>query len=200
MIDVAIVVGHSSRDPGAVAADGITEHEWCGDLASRLHMACLSRGIRSAVYRRPDLPYRDAMGVLARGLNAAALRLVIELHFNALDKTRSGSCALHWPGSVRGQVAAAALSRAASEAIRIRDLGAIAQARSWAQSRFENGRPVPAGPPLYVLQWTRAPAVIVESHFGDNAGDHMAATSARDGGVLPGALADAAGRVLQCWV
>src|SRR5690606_28623408 len=107
----------------------------------------------------------------------------------------------HWPGSARGLEAARRLSAAVAGAIGLRDRGAVAQARSWngPATVGPDGVPVPGGPPLYLLQLTRAPAVIVESFFGSNERDTELATAARDDGRLPRAMAHAVADILAEW-
>lgn len=186
MIDIAIVVGHTHAAPGARGADGTHEHTWHSELAELLVAELLSRRFLPAVYTRPEGPYEEAMRALTRGINAASPRLVVELHFDsAAGRGWSGSSALHWPASTKGAAAAATLSAAAADAIGIRDRGAIGQGVSH------------GGLPLRILQWTRAPAVILETHYGDTASDHTAATAARDDGRLPRALAAAIERLLR---
>ena len=53
-----------------------------------------------------------------------------------------------------------------------------------------------AGAPLYFLQKTPCPAVILEPHFGCTADDHLASTAARDDGRLAAAIARAVHRFL----
>lgn len=188
-MDVAISVGHSKASPGAVAVDGIAEWHWHHPLANALAVELAGHNLEAEVFYRPELPYSLAMHDLVQRINRAAPRVVLELHFNAFPEapgqaTVTGTMALYWPTSEMGHQLARKLSAATAQAQGTIDRGARAQALSW------------AGAPLYILQNTRAPSVILETHYGDAACDHQRATAARDSGATARALAAALAEVL----
>lgn len=197
VIDVALSIGHTPQAPGARYLDShVHEYHWNAELAPRLGCAMTAAGLSVATFQRDEGPYTAAMRKLCDAINAARPRLVLELHFNAGGG--SGAMGVHWPGSSAGQRAARILATAAATAIGIPNRGAVPQARSWngPVRTDEKGKPAPGGPPLYLLQLTAAPAVILEPFFGDRAGEAEAATRARDDGRLSAALAAAVVEVL----
>ncbi len=173
---LAIVRGHRRSAQGAVAADGTTEWQWAGWLASRIMASAMEVGHVARVFERPDRSYSLAMGELVGAVNAWRADLVLSLHFDAAPggEPWSGTSALHWPGSRDGRTYAVQLSAACSRAIGIRDRGARARAVSW------------SGAPLYILRDTDAPAVILETHFGRT--DHVRAMAALTSGRLAPAI------------
>lgn len=178
---VAVVIGHDERSQGARAVDGVQEYTWQRILAEGLSVELHLRGIDAPVYHRASgLGYAASMGKLVRELNTDNPALVLSLHFNAFDGPAKlhGTMGLHWPGSRMGQRWARLLSSACARAQGTTDRGPRAQAVSW------------AGAPLYLLRNTRAPAVILETHYGDHDDDHRLATTARDRGTTARHLAE----------
>lgn len=189
---VAISVGHDARSQGAFSlALDMHEHQWNGLFADALVPELESRGAVVKRFERPSgLGYQTAMAALTSEINDWGPDLVVELHFNAMDDPSwAGCCVLHWPSSTRGNIAAAAISEAAAEAIGNRNRGAVAQDKSWNAGR----------PPLYLLRDTKAPATIVESFFGSSSTDSIAADKARKSGALPEAVAQAIVDVIASW-
>lgn len=198
MARVALVLGHSRGAPGArLLQTAIHEWHWNAELLPRLRDELAARGVEALAFERLDGSYETAMRQLCDAINATNPDLVVELHFNG--GTQSGAEVLHWPGSARGREAAERLSQAVADAIGIRNRGAVAQARSWATAELVDGHLVPAGPPLWILCLTRAPAVIVEPFFGGNPVEAHKATAARDSGELPRAMADTIAGLLTEW-
>ena len=124
------------------------------------------------------------MGQVCKAANAwtnGPTDLVLSLHFNAAPESHKGRFhgteALHWPGSRNGAMWARQLSAACAAELGTRDRGPKAQSAS------------SSGKPLLILRDTLAPAVILESHFGDHAEDHSKAMRARRSGRLAEALA-----------
>lgn len=197
--DVAIVVGHTPDRPGAVAGDGLSEWQWGHTLAQDLHGACERIGLEPVVAsKRTTGTYRERVADVIRRLQNWKPRCLVELHFNAhpegSDPRRfGGSMGLHWPGSGEGARMAALTSAACAQAIGHRDRGAIPQARSWnGPPRTDSaGRPVPGGPPLYILKDTPYPAVILETHLGTLAEEHARAREALRDNSLAEAIAAA---------
>jgi N-acetylmuramoyl-L-alanine amidase len=158
---IAVVVGHDEKNQGAY----------------------------SSTLREFEHQFNTPLSVgVVRDLNAWGPDLVVSLHFNSMgDTSFAGCCVLHWPSSVRGNLAAAAISEAVAGAVGNRNRGAIAQADSW------------SGAPLYILKDTAAPAVIVESFFGSNPEDATKGGAARDSGALAAAIAGAAYGIVASW-
>lgn len=178
---VAIVVGHRQSSQGATAYDGTQEWTWCAQAAAFLGEAAMVAGHEQRVFLRPDLPgYTSAMRELTRAVNDWAPDVVLALHFNAAPASHKGQFhgteCLHWPGSEAGANVAWKVSAALSRAQGTRDRGGKGQSTSH------------AGAPLYVLRDTDAPAIIIEHHFGDHAGDHDRATAARNSGASARAI------------
>jgi N-acetylmuramoyl-L-alanine amidase len=187
---VAIVVGHSADSQGARAVNDDTEFVWCGDLAGRLLSQLNERGIEARVFNRPTRGRLSArFAALCAEVNAYGPDLVLSLHFNAMPPEHArltrGTEVLYWRTSGRGKAWARRIGPPVAEAIGTRWRGVVPREISW------------AGVPLYILRDTRAPAVILETHFGSHAGepgqpgDHRLATEARDSGRLSAAIADA---------
>lgn len=165
---VALVVGHNKNHQGARdITSGAHEfgHNSCLalEIAKRLNAQC-------AIFFRRDLgSYSREMSELVCQVNRYRANAVISLHFNSFDGNHSGSCALICSGSSAGKLAAE-LTDKCSRAMAIKDRGVVRQNKSWA--KVKDGRP--AGPELYVLTQTQAPAVILETHFGDHIVDSTA--------------------------
>lgn len=185
---VSISVGHRKSSQGAAGFDGVQEWAWQRPLAHQIAALLEESGHTATVHERPDVnDYARGMHGLTTAINALSPDVVVELHFNSFAEPAGvasvrGTMGLHWPGSSKGARWAASLSRACAQAIGTRDRGAREQARSW------------SGATLYLLRDTLAPAVILETHYGDDEADHRLATSARDNGELARAIAQAIGR------
>ena len=187
---IAVVLGHDDEHQGAYSKT-LDTWEWAFNLpvAAGVVQNLDARGAVAKLFERTaGVGYSTAMKVLTDELNAWAPDLVVSLHFNSMgDTSFAGCCALHWPSSVRGNLAAAAISEAVAGAVGNRNRGAIAQADSW------------SGAPLYILKDTAAPAVIVESFFGSNPEDAKKGGAARDSGALSAAIAGAAYGIVASW-
>lgn len=187
---IAVVVGHDERNQGAYSLT-LDVREWAFNvpLAAGVVQDLEARGAVARIFERPaGVGYSTAMATLTSEVNTWAPDLVVSLHFNSMaDTSFAGCCVLHWPSSVRGNLAAAAISEAVSGAVGNRNRGAVAQADSW------------SGAPLYILRDTAAPAVIVESFFGSNPEDATKGRKARDSGALATAIAGAAYGVVTSW-
>ena len=180
--EVAVVVGHSRDKQGAVGSDGVREWRFHSDLAMQTAQELLAAGVAAQVFTRPNSgTYATRLARLVAAINTADPAVVVALHFNTAAATHSGewsgTSALHWPTSQRGREIAADLSRAVAADLDIQDRGPIPQRRTW------------AGVPLYILRDTRAPAVLLETHYGDNIEDHAVASASLRSGGLAGALA-----------
>jgi N-acetylmuramoyl-L-alanine amidase len=183
---VAVSVGHDEVRQGAYSPTlDLHEWQWCSVLARQLDTELGLRGMESRIFvREPGGQYSEQMAQLCAKINdwqASHRGLVVGLHFNSTTEGWAGGCALHWPSSTAGRALAVALAAAASKAIGNRNRGAIAQDRSWNAGR----------PPLWLLQLTREPAVILEPFFGSNESDARAGDRALQSGELARGLADA---------
>jgi N-acetylmuramoyl-L-alanine amidase len=187
---VAAVVGHDEQNQGAYSLT-LDVAEWAFNvpLAAGIVQDLEGRGAVARIFERPaGVGYSTAMATLTSEINKWSPDLVVSLHFNSMgDTSFSGCCVLHWPSSVRGNLAAAAISEAVGAAVGNRNRGAVAQADSW------------SGAPLYILRDTSCPAVIVESFFGSNPDDATKGRKARDSGALAAAIAGAAYEVVTGW-
>jgi len=198
----ALDIGHSPTSPGAVLrVNGnlhATEHAFNASLVPLVAQALRSLGAEAEVFSRVGGSVEET-----RRINSYRANAVVSFHCNAdpdpdgpEDRVSSGTMALHWPGSVLGQALARPLSAAVARTLGIPDRGAVAQDRSWAAvGKDAQGRPVPAGPFLYILHDTIAPAVILESFFIDNATDYAAGRRTMEDGALPAVIA----RTLLTW-
>jgi len=174
----AIVIGHRKSKQGARAVSGVHEWRWNIPLGGRLVGNLEAAGHDADLLFRPDRS-GGALSELVRRLNASDYDAIVSLHFNALNGSVGGHEQLHHPSSTRGRSLAKACSAAHVEALPgVRNRGT--------RRTTTNG----AGVELIILTQTRAPATIVESHFGDHAPDHEEATANRD------RLADALGEHL----
>lgn len=166
---VAIVVGHDRVNQGAEAVDGIHEWPWNNRLAGQLGRLLDD----SRVFYRPIAGNYDAqLLALTEEINRWGPDFVLSLHFNAAPEAYKGewegTAALHYPGSKKGTALARRLVDAVSKALGTVPLGAKPRTKSWNDVE------------LYILTETIAPAVILETHFGDHPKDHRVATAARD--------------------
>lgn len=170
--------------------DGVTEHDWADAVVRELSEALTEAGIPCIVDERSDaLGYEASMRAIAKRAKQGNAACLLEIHFNSAA-VQPGYAApartevLHWPGSVRGESLALLLAGRLDAAIRPhhparQSWRVIAQDRSWSAAGVNaKGQPVPAGAPLYALSLPHCPAVIVESHFGNNPKDHAAADKA----------------------
>jgi N-acetylmuramoyl-L-alanine amidase len=182
-VKVAVIVGHDRERQGARGVDGITEHAWNSGLADDLVCRLAHLGVLARRFDRQPGPVIERWADCAADVGAWGATLAIELHFDAAPPPHAGqwrgSTGLHWPGSPGGASWAARLSRASAQAIGTRDRGARPQSHSH------------SGVELVILRRTRCPAVILETHYGDNQADRDGANAALRSGALAVALAQA---------
>lgn len=176
----AIAVGHSQTAKGAVDTDGVPEWDWHNVYAPSLAMGLAALGYEVRLFQRPTGGYTTAITSMVSEINAWGADAALELHFDSLGTGRaSGTSALHWPGSRRGEDMANRVSAKVAEAIGIRNRRSTKRTHSH------------SGLPLYFLQGTRCPSAILETHFGDNPEDVRKAVAARDSSRLASAIASA---------
>ena len=91
---VAIVIGHSKNSPGTYSKYlKASEYIYNSEVASYL-------GCVADIYNRPNARgYNTQMEKLAEELNPKGYDLVIELHFNAFNKSANGCEAVIFPGN-----------------------------------------------------------------------------------------------------
>lgn len=194
---VAIVVGHSEDKQGAVAVDGVSEWSFHRETACALSNALWdvghhrNRTYASRIFYRPSSgTYSERMRELTAEINASGADLAVELHFNEAGAEHrgewSGTFCLCWPGSTRGELAAFYVSKGVELATGINAL----QLDGWPKEGAWPRRESFSGAPLYFLRLTAMPAVIVETHYGDNAEDHEKVKEAIKSGDLVRAIAE----------
>ena len=104
MKKVAICVGHSRGDKGAVSIGGVTEWDYNVKVADRLKDILERTGVNVTVFDHyPASTYEGAMGWLAQSLNKLELDCAIELHFNSASPEAEGYEYLYWGGSLPGK-------------------------------------------------------------------------------------------------
>lgn len=163
---VAIVVGHRAGRRGASDVNGTSEWTWCRGLAEDVVRILGKCGeVDPVLVFRPDRPggYMEQ----ANALNNLDPDWIVELHFNAGGGT--GTEVLHHPLSTNGQRLATSILRCVVEELELPDRGT--------KGRRTNDR----GNELLTITRTRAPAVIVETHFGDSTMDVERASTRKPG-------------------
>lgn len=161
---VAIVVGHTSKRPGAVSVGGVSEYRFNDPIAHMVadKLAAIDGVEGFVVYR--GLP--NALRALPAKINAQRPDLILSLHFNAASFSASGSEMLYCKGSKNGRRFARLLQKEILAALGVRDRGV--------KSRVRKDR---GG---YLLTKTAAPAVIAEPFFGSNRKDWDKAKNAKN--------------------
>jgi len=189
---VALVIGHSAKKRGAAGRAGIAEYDFNSILVPQVAHSLFANGIQGITFERTDDPYREAMGKLTNAINHADPDFVLSFHFDGSnDPCVRGASGRYWPGSEHGRIISEFMAAACSEAIKTKNRGAVAQSRSWNTPSASSdglartsGKPEPAGPPLYLLRDTKAPACIIESHYGSHLNESRAALRALNSGEL----------------
>lgn len=151
---VAVVVGHRESVQGAKDVREIREWEFHSVTAEHVSEQLRTLHIDHDIAFRPDVP--DGYSKLADNLNDGGFDLIVELHFNGGVPKARGTETLCYPGSERGRVLAEAIQRRMVTCLELRDRGV--------KEQKTNDR----GKELLTLTRTRAPAVILETHFGSN--------------------------------
>lgn len=162
---VALIVGHRPSAPGAVAADGTTEHSMADLLADKVRL-CTEWRHELRVFTRSEREWLDDDGrPVSEGarirevvgkVNTWGCDLAVFLHANAHSSAATGSEALH-AGPPKGAEAARLLASLSAHALGLRNRGAKRI------DRTDRG-----GIQLYE---TTMPAVILEPWFMSNPSD-----------------------------
>lgn len=166
---IAICIGHSRGDGGAVSVGGMNEWNYNRKLGGVMLRDLRERGHEvMLVDRYAQAGYSRAMDYLVRALAAQRVTVAVELHFNSSErKEASGHEWLHWHTSHQGRKLGRCLEGRMAETfpeMKRRGLKAISGA--------ERGG--------LFLQKTQCPAVICEPFFGSNEDDWLTAMAHRD--------------------
>lgn len=155
---VALEIGHSTRDGGAVrVTDGVQEYEWNRDLAHRIYD--LDPTMFEIFYRRPDRGYTSAIRDLYDRIDASGCELSISMHFNAFYKASASYTSTLSSGSRGSLKAAHAVQNAMVDVMGLHDSGV----------KIRNSRT--GGRGWEILSFGRAPAILIEPYFGSNPSD-----------------------------
>jgi len=152
---IAIVVGHSFEDGGAVrCVDGVQEHAWNTDLAEMI-AAHDPKNIK-IFHRKGSLPYKREIEEVYARVDAWGCDLSIEPHFNAGGGTGTETFSSGSKGSLK---AAAKVHAAIVKTLGLKDRGVKIRNATVKGRGYES------------LVSGKAPALLLEPYFGDNAGD-----------------------------
>lgn len=166
---IAICVGHSRGDGGAVSVGGVNEWNYNRKLGRLIVNDLQERGFAAVlVDRYEQTSYTPAMTALAATLKAMAAECAVELHFNsASSSSATGHEWLHWHSSVAGRALAQCMERRMAE--------------TFPEHRRRYLKPIRSGDRgSDFLRRTHCPAVLCEPFFGSNAVDWELATTHRD--------------------
>lgn len=166
---IAICIGHSRGDGGAVSTGGVSEWNWNRALGQIILKDLRERGFAALlVDRYAQTGYSRAMDLLAASLASQKVTVAVELHFNSATPSATGHEWLYWHSSVPGRALAQCLDRRMGETFPEHKRRGLIPIRSEA----ERGGGF--------LRKTRCPAVICEPFFGSNPQDWQMATAHRD--------------------
>lgn len=164
---VAIVIGHSSTDPGAVNTDPTNglktkEYDYNYYVAPRIvELLKQSENVEPVLVKR-DVPYSQ----LPAKINALNPDLIIEFHCNAVDVPTAGGTETLYSGSVRGKSIAAMLQTAMLNTFGLKDRGVKAL--------------VKGGRGATLIFETNAPCFIVEPFFISNEAEETKGVAKKD--------------------
>lgn len=157
---IAVLVGHSRGDGGAVSVGGVSEWNFNRVVARHVKGALDDMGVDCVVidqYQKTS--YGRAMKALAKTLKEMSVTAAIELHFNDGPETATGHEWLHWATSAPGRKLAQCLNAQFTrdhDNLKQRGLVPISTATK------RGGQ---------FLVGTHCPAVICEPFFGSNRHD-----------------------------
>ena len=126
MRTVALCIGHSPRDGGAVIlGTHISEYQYWTREVQKIREMLAKRGINAVICNRADAG-GTTPSYAAKACNETLADLAVELHFNASDDPASnGAECLHWYNSPKGEHAAACIQRRTVECLNIRRRGLV---------------------------------------------------------------------------
>lgn len=181
---IAIIVGHTPKQPGAMGAAplGVPEHVYNRELAQMILPHITAAGHECLIVVRDPVDRRENAADQANLWRADAS---LELHFNAFDCKARGSLTLYL--GERAQKGDSDLARHVQNGV-VTALGRQGKLNRGAQAVFAGDRG------HLNLRTVRCPAVLVEPFFGDQPDDAALAVTRK------GALAEhlAAAMVAFC--
>lgn len=157
MQKIALVIGHTEKNPGAMnVICGVSEFEFNRKLVTSIVAIIDDRCEVKIVYRErySDLPEK---------INAWNPDFVICFHANAFNKKSSGTETLYYRKSKKGKGMATILQDNIVKVLGLKDRGVKGK------SSEERGG--------YVLRGTKAPCILLEPFFIDNDDDYKTAVS-----------------------
>lgn len=158
---IALCVGHSRGDGGAVSVGGTNEWHFNVKLAVLIREMLAADGRAAMIVDRyAQAGYSRAMTLLGGSLASQGVTAAVELHFNSADTAKAtGHEWLHWHSSVPGRALAQALQRQ------------MVQDFPGQRNRGLVSIPSVSGRGGGFLRCMACPAVICEPFFGSNPGD-----------------------------
>ena len=167
---IAICVGHSRGDGGAVSVGGVNEWNYNRKLGGLILRDLRERGFEAMLIDRyAQTGYGRSMEMLCASLKSQGVEVVIELHFNSSERPgATGHEWLHWHASVPGRALAQCLDRRMCETFPEHKRRGLKPIRT----EQERGGTF--------LMRTHCPAVICEPFFGNNPDDWTLAMAHRD--------------------
>ena len=172
MKKLAVVVGHNSKQRGAVRSDtGVSEYVWNGKLADVMEGIASEFGLTVKIFRR------EYVGSYSREINAVYDKVdrwgadaSLELHFNAGADPRAHGTEMLSSGTAKSLTIAQAVQSEVVAALGTRDRGVHT-----VPPRGRGGRSLIAG---------KAPAVLAEPFFGSSPSDDLKTDELRERVIL----------------
>lgn len=164
MRKIALVVGHNALSQGARwVTSGLTEFAWNGRLAEVIEGQAAPGEVR--VFRRAANPagYRAELGAVYAEVDEWGADVAAELHFNSAADARATGTET-WYATGAGREVALRVQARMVAALGLRDRG-VRRAGAAAGPGIDGTRGYQS------MVSGRAPAVLVESHFGSNPSD-----------------------------
>jgi len=157
---VALIVGHSLSDKGAVNNDkGLQEFDYNNPLVKLISGHLIDARIDH------DILYRVTYQGLPAKINNTNADFAIEFHANAHNTKATGSEVLYWHSSSKSKRLAEVMNEATCRVLGLSDRGV---------------EPISKGNGAHLLRGTRMPCVINEPFFIDNNSDLERALEKRD--------------------
>lgn len=170
MNTVALSIGHSPRDGGAVMADGSqSEYQYWLEHAPKIKRILEQQyGISAVIVNRLVNGGGTTPGHAAAACNATDAILAVELHFNSYEASSNGTETLCWYNSARGETAARHLQRAICECLGTRDRGIIYVCPDKRTEAIiaSSGVRADSARAVSFFQRTRMAAIMIEPGFG----------------------------------
>lgn len=158
MKKVALIVGHSKRDGGAINKKfGVNEFKWNSAVVKQL--ADILAGEPEF---EPVVIYRDNYTSLPDKVNQTEPDIAIEFHCNAFDTNTSGSETVYLRSSLESKKLAEHFQSKMVQCLKLLDRGTRGI--------------LPTGRGGYLLQNTKMPCILVEPFFIDHDSDLLRAT------------------------